>query len=308
MTDSLRPVAAILQEMELFAGRLHVGWPVSSIAVGDHDVILLRTWSPSELLSLARQTMAQIVVYSMESLAAEMTVFFDWQLTSEAECEQLIAGAAAQQAASREPSAVTEKSQLKAALFLDRDGVVNVDHGYVGEVQKVELIPHVANLVARANHHKKFVVVVTNQSGIGRGYYSESDFHHVMQRISEYLRTDGGHIDHVEFSPFHPLAHEQKYRWHRQFRKPRPGMIHRAARLHGLDLSRSMLIGDRQNDVIAGVLAGVGQNFLLASDQILEDRRRFENWRVTLEQKLGLSELMKQTSFHVLSGLEEARV
>jgi D-glycero-D-manno-heptose 1,7-bisphosphate phosphatase len=143
-------------------------------------------------------------------------------------------------------------------LFLDRDGVINVDHGYVHKPEKFEFIDGIVELVAAANARGYLVVVVTNQAGIGRGYYTETDFHALMAWVREQFSNRGAHIDAVYFSPFHPEHGMGRYRRDSDCRKPAPGMLLRAKEELHIDLAHSILIGDKPSDMQAGQAAGVG--------------------------------------------------
>ena len=137
---------------------------------------------------------------------------------------------------------------LTPAIFLDRDGTLMHDTGYVGDPALVEIYPGVSEALARLRARGFKTVIVTNQSGIPRGYFSEADFHAVQARFEEMIRP--AVVDAVYFCADHPeLATER--------RKPGPGMLLEAARDHALDLERSWMIGDRAGDLEAGKRAGV---------------------------------------------------
>lgn len=144
------------------------------------------------------------------------------------------------------------------ALFLDRDGVINTDHAYVHRKEDFHFIDGIFELVATAKLAGYLVVVVTNQAGIGRGYYSEVDFQKLMGWVEEQFKARGGSIDAVYFCPDHPEHGIGRYRQESEFRKPQPGMILRAAHEHDVDLNGSILIGDKHSDIEAGLRAGVG--------------------------------------------------
>jgi len=152
-----------------------------------------------------------------------------------------------------------------AALFLDRDGVINVDHGYVHRVEDFEFMPGIFDLVRMARDLAYKVIVVTNQAGIGRGYYTEEQFHALMQWMRQRFEEAGGSIDAVYFCPFHPEHGVGRYRQESEFRKPGPGMLRQAAQELNLDLSRSVMIGDKDSDMVAAHAAGVGRRVLLGS-------------------------------------------
>lgn len=146
----------------------------------------------------------------------------------------------------------------RSALFLDRDGVINMDHAYVYRPEDFVFIAGIFDLVAAANRSGKLVVIVTNQAGIGRGHYSESQFHGLMGWVGERFAERGCRIDAVYFSPYHPEHGIGPYRRITDCRKPAPGMLIRAADDLNIDLSSSILIGDRLTDLQAGSKAGVG--------------------------------------------------
>ena len=144
------------------------------------------------------------------------------------------------------------------ALFLDRDGVINVDHGYVHKPEDVEFVDGIFELVAAAKRAGYLVVVVTNQAGIGRGYYSEDDFHALMDWMKARFVERGGQVDAVYFCPYHPEHGIGEYRRESDCRKPAPGMLLQAARDLDIDLASSIFVGDKPSDMAAGRAAGVG--------------------------------------------------
>lgn len=152
----------------------------------------------------------------------------------------------------------------RAALFLDRDGVINIDHGYVHRVEDFEFIPGIFELVALANRLGYLVIVVTNQAGIGRGYYTEDDFHKLTRWMKTEFLSRGAHIDDVYFSPFHPEHGLGGYCKESDCRKPRPGMLLQAQKDYDIDLGRSLLVGDKPSDMEAGRAAGVSTLIQLA--------------------------------------------
>jgi D-glycero-D-manno-heptose 1,7-bisphosphate phosphatase len=156
---------------------------------------------------------------------------------------------------------------LQPALFLDRDGVINVDHAYVHRPEHFEFIDGIFDLVTAANRAGYLVVVVTNQAGIGRGYYSEADFHALTDWMCSEFARRGGRIDAVYFCPYHPEHGVGQYKRESEYRKPGPGMLLQAAREHGIDLSASIMVGDKISDMEAGRRAGVGTLLYLGHEQ-----------------------------------------
>ncbi|NTY36316.1 D-glycero-beta-D-manno-heptose 1,7-bisphosphate 7-phosphatase [Burkholderia diffusa] len=155
----------------------------------------------------------------------------------------------------------------RKALFLDRDGVINVDYGYVHRPQDCMFVDGIFDLVRLANATGHQVVVVTNQAGIGRGYFSESQFVAFMDWMRRRFEERGARIDRVYFCPHHPVAGMGRYRQACACRKPQPGMLNDARRDLDLDMSASILVGDKRSDLDAGARAGVGRRFLLAGDR-----------------------------------------
>jgi len=156
------------------------------------------------------------------------------------------------------------------ALFLDRDGVINVDHGYVHTVDNFQFIKGILNL-AKAAHFNNFkLVVVTNQSGIGRGFYTENQFHQITSWMCREFIIAGAPITKVYFSPFHPSQGIGKYKKDDFSRKPNPGMILQAKQELDLDLDNSLLIGDKVSDIQAGITPGIGHNILYSTSPVLE--------------------------------------
>ena len=145
----------------------------------------------------------------------------------------------------------------RPAMFLDRDGVLVVEVGYLHRPEEVCLIPGAAALIAAANHAGLAAVLVTNQAGIGRGTYGWAEFQATQEKILADLAAGGAALDMVLACPFHPEA-EPPYRHPAHpCRKPRPGMILRAAERLGLDLADSWIVGDRASDLAAGRAAGL---------------------------------------------------
>ncbi|WP_018981695.1 D-glycero-alpha-D-manno-heptose-1,7-bisphosphate 7-phosphatase [Salinimonas chungwhensis] len=142
-------------------------------------------------------------------------------------------------------------------LFLDRDGIINEDKGYVGSINDVSFIPAIFTVIATFVDHGFLPVVVTNQSGIGRGYYSEDDFFSLSRWMQDRFTEHGlPHIP-VYYCPHHPTKALPPYQQECQCRKPGAGMLLKAASQLNADLSQSILIGDSWRDIQAGVAAGL---------------------------------------------------
>ena len=152
---------------------------------------------------------------------------------------------------------------MRPALFLDRDGVINEEIGYLIRTEDVRFLPGLVSLCRTAQAQGYRLVVVTNQSGIARGLYTEADFDALMLWMGQQLRREGVQLDAVYHCPYHPEHGVGHYRREHPDRKPSPGMLHRAARDLALDLPRSLLVGDRCSDIAAASAAGLRQAFLL---------------------------------------------
>ncbi len=155
---------------------------------------------------------------------------------------------------------------MRPALFLDRDGVINVDRGYVHRPADFEFVDGIAELCSRFGARGYVSVVVTNQAGIGRGLYTEADFDALTKWMLDALTTRGVHIERVYHCPYHPEHGVGRYRRESQDRKPNPGMLLRARDELDLDLAASALVGDKVSDMEAAVRAGVGRPILLCPD------------------------------------------
>jgi len=145
---------------------------------------------------------------------------------------------------------------LRPAFFLDRDGVIVEDVHYLSEPCRLSLIPGSAEAIAHLNRNGIPVIVVTNQAGIARGYYPSSRVDETHDRLSSLLELHNAHIDRYYYCPHHPTEGSAPYLGNCECRKPRPGMLLKAAAEMGLDLSRSYMVGDRLSDLEAGVNAG----------------------------------------------------
>lgn len=144
----------------------------------------------------------------------------------------------------------------RRCVFLDRDGVINEEIEYLHDPDRLVLVRGAAEAIAALGRAGAAVVVVTNQAGIARGMYTERELAAVTARLDELLGSAGGRLDATYFCPHHPEAGAGAYRIACRCRKPAPGMLERAAAELGLDLARSVIVGDRETDLLAGRAAG----------------------------------------------------
>jgi D-glycero-D-manno-heptose 1,7-bisphosphate phosphatase len=142
------------------------------------------------------------------------------------------------------------------AAFLDRDGTIIADTGYVGSPDRVRLLPNAARGMARLRDLGYLLVLVTNQSGIARGYFTLDDCRRVQERLDTELAAEGVRLDAVYFCPHLPEGKVSPFNVDCDCRKPKPGLLLRAARDLNIDLAQSVMIGDSERDIEAGKRAG----------------------------------------------------
>ena len=144
----------------------------------------------------------------------------------------------------------------QSAIFIDRDGTLNEDIGYVSSPAQLTLYPWAAEAVRLINEAALKAIVITNQSGIARGMYTEEILDAIHQEMIEELATQGAKLDGVYYCPHHPKIGDSRYTMACDCRKPKTGMLDRAASEHDIDLSRSFVIGDKASDINLALNAG----------------------------------------------------
>jgi D-glycero-D-manno-heptose 1,7-bisphosphate phosphatase len=161
------------------------------------------------------------------------------------------------------------------AAFLDRDGVLNVDQGYTHRPDQLEWIAGAPEAVGLLNEAGYYVVVITNQSGIARGYYEEAAVQQFHAHMQDALRAQGAHIDAFYYCPHHPEGKIKELAVRCRCRKPQPGMLEQAAREWPIDLGRSFLIGDKDDDMAAAAAFNIrGIKFNSATNSLTDLVRR----------------------------------
>ncbi|MCA1765693.1 MAG: HAD family hydrolase [Desulfobulbaceae bacterium] len=151
---------------------------------------------------------------------------------------------------------MNETAEKRPAVFLDRDGTINEQMGYVNHLSRFVLLPGSAAAIRILNEHHIPVFVVTNQSGLARGYFPPALLDEVHAKMIEMLAAEGARVDGIYVCPHHPEAREERYRVDCDCRKPKPGLFIRAAREHGIDLDASFVVGDRWSDLKAAAACG----------------------------------------------------
>ncbi len=159
----------------------------------------------------------------------------------------------------------------KPAVFIDRDGVINVDHGYVSNVDDFEYIDGVFDATKALKDLGYLLVLVTNQSGIARGYYTEQEFLTLTEWMDWNFVDLGVEFDGIYYCPHHPEGSVEKYTQVCDCRKPEPGMFISAQQELDIDMAKSVMIGDKADDMRAAIAAGVKNKILVRSGKAVTE-------------------------------------
>ena len=165
-------------------------------------------------------------------------------------------------------------SEGKKAVFFDRDGTLNVDTDYLYKIEEFRWEEGAVEAIRYCNDRGWLVIVVTNQSGVARGYYTEADVERLHAWMNEDLQKHGAHIDAFYYCPHHPKGVVAQYAKECDCRKPAPGLVETACKEFGIDKSRSVLIGDKERDVECAERAGV-RGILYPGGSLLEVLRQY---------------------------------
>ncbi|WP_394204140.1 D-glycero-beta-D-manno-heptose 1,7-bisphosphate 7-phosphatase [Shewanella waksmanii] len=170
-------------------------------------------------------------------------------------------------------SAIAKPRELivKRAVFLDRDGVINIDHGYVHKVDDFDYVEGVFEACASLKQMGYLLAVVTNQSGIARGMYSEEQFHTLTEWMDWNFADKGVELDGIYYCPHHADKGVGEYKVDCDCRKPKPGMILSAAQFLKIDLSQSAMVGDKRDDMLAAQAAGIPHRILVRTGKEVTD-------------------------------------
>jgi D-glycero-D-manno-heptose 1,7-bisphosphate phosphatase len=192
----------------------------------------------------------------------------------------------------------------RPGVFLDRDGTINEQMGYINHLSRFHLLPGVASAIRQLNELEIPVLVVTNQSGLARGYFPPALLAKVHERLAEELAVEGARVDGIYVCPHHPEAKREEYRVNCDCRKPKIGLFTTAAAEHNIDLSASFVVGDRWSDLKAAadcgatsvlVLTGYGRGDLeylgpsqkLQPDHVAEDLQAAVAWIISQIKRRG---------------------
>lgn len=163
-------------------------------------------------------------------------------------------------------------AQLVPAIFLDRDGTINVDHGYVIEIDDFQFIDGAIEAMQELKKMGFALVVVTNQSGIARGKFTEDQFMRLTEWMDWSLADRDVDLDGIYFCPHHPDAVTEEYRQDCDCRKPKPGMLLEAQEYLNIDMAASYMVGDCAKDMLAGKAAGVGTTVLVRTGKAVQEQ------------------------------------
>lgn len=152
----------------------------------------------------------------------------------------------------------------RRAVFIDRDGTLSEEVGYINHPSRFRLFPYAAAAVRHLNKHGWLAVLTTNQAGVARGYFLEEMISSVHEEMNKHLEHDGARLDGIYYCAHHPSVGEPPYRLECDCRKPKPGLITRAATDLAIDLNESWMVGDRYSDIELARNAGVKSAFVLS--------------------------------------------
>lgn len=158
--------------------------------------------------------------------------------------------------------------------FLDRDGVINKETGYLYKISSFEFTYRCFEALSNIKNKGYEIIIFTNQSGIARGYYSEDDFHALMNWVKSTLTNHQISIKDIFFCPHHPNGVVKKYKKDCECRKPKPGMLLDAIKKHDIDMDSSFVVGDKISDVRAGFSAGIKNGYLVETGHPVDESHR----------------------------------
>lgn len=240
------------------------------------DCLFVENCSVDQLLSIARISGAQIVHLSERKTDESLA---DFEISEQQLRSALLSLRPLYEKIRPLKNQVAfEGSKLNKALFLDRDGVLIEDTNYVREVSDVKILSHVFEGLKKARELGYRLIVVTNQSGIGRGMIHWDQYEKVTQEIQNQMAKEGIFIDRILRAPYYEKSPFASGLIRKSLRKPRPGMIHQVVSEFRIDLSQSILVGDSARDLMTGALAGIGKLYLMNSPKVAAEQEAWSNW------------------------------
>jgi len=173
---------------------------------------------------------------------------------------------------------------MKRAVFIDRDGTISEEVGYINHPSRFRLFPYAASAIKHLNENDWLAILVTNQAGVARGYFSEDMIQIVHAGMTTDLETEGAKLNAIYYCAHHPSVGEPPYRFDCDCRKPKPGLISRAAQDLDIDLNKSWMVGDRYSDIELARNAGLKSAFVLSG----YGRGEWEHQRASWTEKPDL--------------------
>ena len=167
---------------------------------------------------------------------------------------------------------------MNRAVFIDRDGTISEEVGYINHASRFRLFPYSAAALKQLYENGYLAIVITNQAGVARGYFSEDMVQNIHQRMTDELKASGAMLDAIYYCAHHPLVGEPPYRLDCDCRKPKPGLLLRAARDFDIDLANSWMVGDRYSDIELAANAGVKSALVLSGYGRGEWEHQRDNW------------------------------
>ncbi|MEK2690179.1 D-glycero-alpha-D-manno-heptose-1,7-bisphosphate 7-phosphatase [Bdellovibrio sp. GT3] len=278
LTKWLSPLSQQFSGRIPFAVRSHNDFLRGNHRTGPHDLIFFFEGQKSVLQSLDAKLQGQRVWVSPAD-SMPHAVDYLWH-NADLSSWEIFWQSLATQFDSLMENWQEEAADFTPCLFLDRDDVVVKNVPYNKDPEKVELIPEVVSLIRKAHDLGYWVAVVTNQSGIGRGRISWSEYKSVHQRMLRMLAQNGAWIDECVWSSFIENEAVPEGRTFASLRKPRAGMFQIVKEKLKVDMPKSLMVGDSATDLIAAYSAGVGQCFLLKSEKFDQERETLEKFRL----------------------------
>ena len=165
-------------------------------------------------------------------------------------------------------------------VFIDRDGTISEEVGYINHPSRFQVYPWSGEAIRKLNLKGLKAIVVTNQAGVARGYFEEGLIHEVHQKLRDELNRSGAYLDAIYYCPHHPSSGNPSYRLDCDCRKPKPGMLLRAALEFEIDLKGSFMIGDRYSDIELAHNAGTKSIFVLSGYGLGEFEYHRQDWKV----------------------------
>ena len=157
---------------------------------------------------------------------------------------------------------------MHRVAFLDRDGVINYDYGYVHKKSNFKYIENAVNAMSKLNSNGFKIIIVTNQAGIAKGHFTEDEYHSLTEWYVNELKEKKVEIFDIFFCPYHIDSEILKYKKDSFLRKPNPGMFFEAFSKHHIDKNNSFMVGDKVSDIKASLAAGIKNNFLIANESL----------------------------------------